>query len=324
MILLATHRAAVEVDRVVDGLRSAGAETVRVNMAPGESRSTLRIGDRAAAELSIMCDGRSIQGSAVRAAWHLQPPLVESNALTAEVGPVTVATSLLDHWVNALGSLPCRWLNPPYAVHRAASKLRQQITAANLGIPVPLGLSTTDVNALRTTWPHSAVAKTLADVHLAWCADPELAFVTRLIDVAALPAEAVANAPVLFQEQISEGREFRVVVVGDESFGAAIPWERRSDWIDVRMDSALLKSFEPVEVPQKVHDQLLQLLQHFDLEYCSADFLEDGSGVIHFLDLNACGAWWWVDDLHQGRITSALVARLQQLAESGNDGLNAV
>ena len=324
MILLATHRAAVEVDRVVDGLRSAGSETVRVNMAPGESRSTLRIGDQAAAELSIMCDGRSIQGSAVRAAWYLQPPLVESNALPTEAGRVMVATSLVDHWVNALGSLRCRWLNPPYAVHRAASKLRQQITAANLGIPVPLGLSTTDVDALRTTWPQTAVAKTLADVHLAWCADPELAFVTRLIEVTALRAEAVASAPVLFQERISEGREFRVVMVGDQSFGAAIPWERRSDWIDVRMDPALLNAFEAVEVPQKVHQQLLQLLEAFDLEYCSADFLEDGSGVIHFLDLNACGAWWWVDDLHEGRITATLVARLQQLAESGDPRSSAV
>jgi len=62
--------------------------------------------------------------------------------------------------------------------------------------------------------------------------------------------------------------------------------------------------------PRNVVDGVLRLMDKLDLEYSSADVIETESGQFYFLDLNATGAWWWVDDAYNGAISSLLVDEL--------------
>jgi hypothetical protein len=55
-------------------------------------------------------------------------------------------------------------------------------------------------------------------------------------------------------------------------------------------------------------------MQKLQIDYCAAaDFMEDKNGNLFFLEVNTCGAWWWLDKLYNGAIcksiADALIAR---------------
>jgi D-alanine-D-alanine ligase-like ATP-grasp enzyme len=57
-------------------------------------------------------------------------------------------------------------------------------------------------------------------------------------------------------------------------------------------------------------------MSKFDLDYCAADFMEDKKGNIYFLELNTCGAWWWLDTFYNGAICKKIVNTLINRAGS--------
>lgn len=263
------------------------------------------------------CDGREMSGSDVTAAWYHQPPIIGDEDI--ELGPagcVAVATSLHNYWMCALETFDCEWLNSPAAVHTAGQKLRQLAVASMVGLPVPQGICGTDPELIRAACNGPTVAKNIADLHLSWGEDPNLAFLTRAISVGELSDGQISSVPVLYQEKIDAHREYRVVVVGAREFAAAIEWKDRSDAVDVRTSARALGAYSKAELTRPTANKLHCVLDCLRLRYCSADFVEGADGVVRLLDLNACGAWWWVDDLYQGEISRAIAAELIELSRS--------
>jgi hypothetical protein len=50
-----------------------------------------------------------------------------------------------------------------------------------------------------------------------------------------------------------------------------------------------------VKPPDGVRDGLAAMLRDEGLLYCSADFIVDGEGRWHFIDLNPCGQYGWIE-----------------------------
>ena len=80
--------------------------------------------------------------------------------------------------------------------------------------------------------------------------------------------------------------------------------------VDVRINNKTGANFYKSDLPTNQIDNLKKLMKILGVNYCSADFIEDYNGNIFFLEMNICGAWWWMDNLHQGKILDAFVTQL--------------
>ena len=79
------------------------------------------------------------------------------------------------------------------------------------------------------------------------------------------------------------------------------------------MSSSAGESFEQCELDDGLIVKLKALMHKMSLDYCSADFIEDEDGNIYFLEMNICGAWWWVDRLYDGAICKAFTDHLESM-----------
>jgi hypothetical protein len=314
-VLLATHRRATEVDRLIDALRLAGQDFFRVNMGWAEASAVVVGGPAGPASVVIECDGRRLFADDISCGWYHQPSLIDAS----HVGPVKsglsgITSSISNFWIEGLETLNCSWLNGPRAVHSAGNKLRQLVEALNAGLTIPPSTIGIGAPLIRSSRREPLVVKNLADVHQVWSENAAVGFLTRAVDLSTVTDDEMSTVPMVYQDRILPLREFRVVVVGDETFSVAIDLERRNTAVDVRTIPDAHNLYVKAELPSVVSKQLRRLLQRLDLSFCSADFIEAPNGEFYFIDLNACGSWWWVDDKFEGGITDTLVALLMSEA----------
>jgi hypothetical protein len=64
--------------------------------------------------------------------------------------------------------------------------------------------------------------------------------------------------------------------------------------------------YEPV--PELVSERLFAMCASLGIEFASADFVEDESGTMWFLDLNPEGQWAYLEDRFGVRISDAIVS----------------
>jgi hypothetical protein len=114
--------------------------------------------------------------------------------------------------------------------------------------------------------------------------------------------------PMQFQELVDKKLELRATVVGAQDHDAQVfcacvdsqthAAETRIDW---RKDGVgLLKKWRPYELPSSTSQALVQLVRGFGLSYAAADFIVTPEDRLVFLEINAGGEWFWLDEsFHQ-------------------------
>ncbi|NEE01185.1 ATP-grasp domain-containing protein [Phytoactinopolyspora halotolerans] len=308
-VLLATHRRATEIDRVIDELNARKIRFCRVNMAPGEGAFSAQLSN-GRAKVTLSTDGGQFAIDEFTHGWYHQPALVEPKQISAckgASGEQAVLTSFSNGWEAVLEMAPVVWLNDARSVAEGSNKLRQLLAAVEVGLPVP----TTVVGNLLSPaqrWLRGlpVVAKNLTSPHQVWNTERTVSFVTKRTDLGNIGEHALAAVPVILQHEVRPLREHRVVVVCDQVFSAAIPIDKRHGHVDVRLAPDSLRQYSKSLIEPTVKDQLIELMRRFKLNYCSADLIESDDGAWSFLELNTCGAWWWIDDIHAGSVTHAL------------------
>ncbi|MDP2342524.1 MAG: MvdD family ATP-grasp ribosomal peptide maturase [Deltaproteobacteria bacterium] len=123
---------------------------------------------------------------------------------------------------------------------------------------------------------------------------------TNVIDDDALrDLSGLRFCPMQFQELVDKRLELRATVVGDAIFCAAVDSQTHSDEtrIDWRKDGVgLLKKWAPYQLPSSTSKALLQLVRSFGLSYAAADFIVTPDDRLVFLEINAGGEWFWLDE----------------------------
>ncbi|WP_432158324.1 ATP-grasp domain-containing protein [Streptomyces sp. bgisy153] len=312
-ILLATHRRATEVDRLVDELRRRALAFCRVNMGVAEDGCSVSFAAGERPRVVFTTDAGAVDGDDVVSGWYHQPAIatIPPDASTGPSGRDAVITSYLNTWTGALAQLRCGWLNAPWDVDRSANKILQNAAAARAGLSVPRTVVGNVPERVRAVFGgRRVVAKNIASLHRAWGTRSTLSFLTRTVDTGALRDAQIAACPVIYQERLKPWREHRVVVAGEESFVATIDRSGDDGAVDVRATPSALAAFRRSAIDEGALKGLRTILASFGLRYCSADLMESEAGEYSFLDLNSCGAWWWVDDLHGGAVTRALADAL--------------
>ena len=310
-IFVVTHRRGFEADPVIDMLRSGGIPLFRFNCDAGNEASLVSFAVRnKRIETSFVCDGREINSDEIGIGWCQQLPPYLSQA--ASVDENLQRRNLWAAQLASLDSLGVPWFNNPRNVLCAASKPLQLMHARSIGLNIPDTLISNIPQHIRSFVENQpTIAKNLATPWVVSPAETQAAY-TRIVEPCWLQNDSELEfCPVIYQEYKARRKDYRVVVVGDEIFAACCePGEGQRE--DIRRNTTTGESFQACEFDVQATDLLKTLMKILSIEYCSADFMEDNEGNLYFLEINTCGAWWWVDRLYDGAICNAIVGYLKR------------
>lgn len=237
------------------------------------------------AELDAAWLRREQVGSALPAEW---PPDLGA-AVRLEAG---------DLFRGALHDTGAFLLDPPAVYERARVKPWQLLQAQAAGLEVPDTLESNDPEAVRAfadAHPEGIIAKMYNDFRLG-----DRTVYTNVLgpeDLAAL--DSLSACPMIFQAAVPKAQELRVVVIGEQVWGAALPTATlagaEQDWR--RVGAATLHLWRPVELPEAVRAGMLRLHDRLGTNYGSADFVQTPDGRLVFLENNTVGESFWMYDM---------------------------
>ena len=122
-------------------------------------------------------------------------------------------------------------------------------------------------------------------------------------DIAGATVEQIQYCPHFLQHEIQKDFELRIVVVD----GAIIPFRINSQGhaiskVDWRKGLGFVK-FSPSELTDSLRVKIDGFMARSGLFCGSMDIVIDREGEPWFLEINPEGAWGWLDDLVEGRVT---------------------
>lgn len=312
-LLIATHRRGFECDPIIDILRDRHVPVFRFNCENGDVASALSIQyDSSGVLASFSCDGRTLEASDIGLGWLQQlPPFIGQPQNHTE----TIQNeNLVAAYFGLLGLLDIPWLNSPRAVMESGNKILQLSAASRTELRIPETLISNQPQRIRSFCTTSmTVIKNLATPWILNGASTKAAY-TAMVDPEWLQNDDdLISCPAIYQRFRKRAFDYRVVIVGNRTFVARCKPQVHQE-VDIRRGSITEHEYEPCRFDEMQLVGLKKLLAIFGLSYCSADFMEDEHGIFYFLDLNSCGAWWWIDTLYRGEIRAAIcdyfIARL--------------
>ena len=187
-------------------------------------------------------------------------------------------------------------------VRRCDHKELQLKRARALGLDVPRTLFSNDADEVRLFFEACGgrmITKMQSSFTIVRDGIENVVF-TSVVDEAALAdLGGLRWCPMQFQELIDKRLELRATVVGDEVFCAAVDSQEHSEQtrIDWRKDGVgLLQKWRPFSLPPSTSKALRQLVKGFGLAFAAADFILTPDERLVFLEINAGGEWFWLDE----------------------------
>lgn len=208
-----------------------------------------------------------------------------------------------------------RWLNSPYTMRRANGKLGQLVVAAAVGFSVPQTVVSNQWDRVRRLPSDKLVAKTASGTAMEFDAAPStLVYTTQFANDDRLPFE-VSPYPAIWQTYIPKAREWRVTVVGDELFSAAIYTspDARDDWRKHQLVPEKV-TFRAETLPTDAGQKCIAVVQALGLRFGAIDLIETPEGEMIFLEVNPNGEFGWLQVLHGLPIGAAIASELIKIA----------
>ncbi|MFZ2832036.1 MAG: hypothetical protein WAZ40_02695 [Minisyncoccia bacterium] len=308
-ILIVTHQRGFEADPVIDRLKTLGHAFFRLNQDEGEIISQYSFLHTCNQEKIILTnDGRTIEVGKIASAWFQQPP-----PFTGQPGNLeeTLQRNNLGSFLEAVLDLSsARWLNKPSNLLRASNKILQLHFAPKVGLTIPDTIISNSPTAIRNFLSKGpAIVKNLNSPWVSEGNDTIISYTELVNDSWTQDEESMLFCPLIYQKFIRRKHDYRVVMLGDNVFVCRCDSEK-GDIFDVRKKNDTGSNFYESKISSEQTLKLKMLMNIFGVNYCSADFIEDYSGKIYFLEMNLCGAWWWMDRILHGRILDAFVKQL--------------
>lgn len=251
-------------------------------------QGTLRMGER------------SVELGDLSAVWYRR--FVPGARLPAELGDElapSVDESRRTLW-GTIAALDCFQMDPLVAVRNADHKEQQLVLAADAGLDVPASLFTNDARqARRFHAAHGGRIITKMQHSFAIYRDGiEHVVFTNPVSESDLEAlETLRFCPMTFQEVLDKQVELRVTVVGKKVMAAAVDSQQSAaaqfDWR--RDGTGLLRDWQPYTLSPQVQSGLLRLTERMGLNYAAADFIVTPQGRCVFLEVNAVGEFFWLE-----------------------------
>ena len=200
-----------------------------------------------------------------------------------------------------------KWVNHPVATYRAENKLYQLKCAKSLGLTVP---TTYIGNSLPADIKreYTYIVKSL-DTSLFYDNGQEMFTYSTMVTGEELLNAEIKSAPVIIQDCLHNKTDLRVTVIADELFAVSITKKGRKIEGDWRQKAKEELTYQRVDLPPKIHRQILDLMRFLGLEFGGIDFaLVDGT--FYFIEVNPTGEWGWLVSVSDLPIDKAIVNSL--------------
>jgi hypothetical protein len=264
----------VHCDVVCRHLVSQGSTPLRFNLSDLRSaRMSAEVGS-----VRLHIDNETFLLSRETTVWWRRVGSIDISDLGAE--EARLATDEGPHlFIGAMAAAGVRFVDNPPAVWWAEIKQFQLSVAQQLGIAIPATRITNDPEAARTfALGRRTVAKAVS---------PGVGIAPFVGEVLDSDLDFVRALPTMLQELVEASADFRIVVVGRDTWVWRRPRERGT--IDWRQVDPAGSGFKPVE-DKGLSELALKVTHGLGLSMSVQDWLEAETGPV-FLESNAQGAW---------------------------------
>jgi hypothetical protein len=264
-------------------------------------------------------DGIDLELSRVTAVWNRRRPVNPGHTSP------TTGTPEQDRFIReqraamlagAVDFIDGIWVNSPQSLRAARSKLEQLARAASFGLRVPETLASDDPSRVRRFCDHhrgSGVITKLVSPGPPIAADPDRQYMvfTRRFDPDTVHDAQIRAAPAIYQVEIRESFEVRVVVVGERQFACSIDSqasaETELDWRHYDFENV---GHELIRLPDEVAGKIQRMCASYGLRFAAIDLARTPEGDWVFFEINPNGQWAWLEELSGAPIGEALAHEL--------------
>ncbi|MBV8325732.1 MvdC/MvdD family ATP grasp protein [Chryseobacterium sp.] len=122
--------------------------------------------------------------------------------------------------------------------------------------------------------------------------------------------DSLLYCPMQFQRMIEKKRELRVTVVGRDIYAFEIDSQQFEDAkVDWRKDGAnLINKWIRTELPVEIGEKILELLDVYHVDYGAIDIIVSPDDEYYFIEINAAGEFFWLDNLTEDNLISKSIA----------------
>jgi glutathione synthase/RimK-type ligase-like ATP-grasp enzyme len=118
--------------------------------------------------------------------------------------------------------------------------------------------------------------------------------------------DSLVYCPMQFQKKIEKKKELRVTIVGQDVYAFEIDSQQSEDAkVDWRKDGVnLLTKWVRTELPSDIEAKLLELLDVYNVDYGAIDIIVSPQDEYYFIEINAAGEFFWLDNLTEENLIS--------------------
>lgn len=211
------------------------------------------------------------------------------------------------------------WLTPLDAFGAAENKPLQYRRAAQVGVPVPEWVVTTDPDSLPTRgeWVSKPMGRGsfIDDQGTGWVVP------TAVVDLTKRSHEIV-RVPFILQRHIQAKAHARVVTVGRPPHCTVQSATLSASGLplDWRLNEAGHTGFTTTPAPAEVHDLAAKATAVLGVGFSAQDWICDQYGVWWFVDLNPAGQWLFLPSEVADAVTTCIATFLDGSQAPNGDG----
>jgi hypothetical protein len=255
--------------------------------------------------------GRSFSTSDVHAVWWRKPSQFSflGDLSSEELKFATIEWNKLIDGIFI--PLECVWVNRPFDVHMANSKIEQLIRAKKFGFSIPKTCITNNPNAVKnfSQLNRFTIFKPLSSPDLGQAGitgsdnlsgSPKKYKMTQTTLIQDLQLQEISKielAPGIFQEYVEKKLEIRVTVIGKKVFAASIDSqsseETRIDWRNPSHNANI--RWKKFDLPVEIEEKCLMFSESYGLNFSTMDIILDKTGDYVFLENNPNGQFLFME-----------------------------
>jgi hypothetical protein len=313
-ILVATHRKNPVSSAIIDQLYKKNQQPYVINtddICDGSSQFTFMFSHD---EGHLLYDSWSLPISAIASAWYWRAIVQTSNADVRRKAAIEreMYKTLNGVWDSIDDG---KWLNPPHLIKQTQNKIMQLQHAYAAGLFVIPTVATNSWSTIKSEMPDNFIVKMPGKGLL------EANIATNVLYTTAIHKKDIAGLkqsspfPGMYQPFLSKKKEWRVTIVGEKVFAAAIYTNNRSkdDWrLHAHEKEAV--HFIAEDFPAETAKKCKELLQKLGLRYGAFDFIQTEDDQLYFVEVNSNGQYLWLEQALGFPISEAIADELIAIA----------
>lgn len=316
-IFIITNKLDPHADAVINHLKLANAKFIRFNTEDFPQKITFSL---KTTKLPIdgviqLPTGYKVILSEIKACWYRRPspPVLSKDLITPQAQQFALEESnaLLQGLWAYLSS--CFWINYPFKIRQAESKLQNLKIAAEVGFLIPRTLMTNDTQEVKDFFGECGgdiINKVLGKGEVEYLKDYYFIYTHKVSEKDLERVSSVRYAPALFQEYLSKSIEIRTTVVDKEIFSCEVHSQdskkTRDDWRHYDLENV---KHAVHQLPHEISRLCLKMIERLGLNFATFDFILTPDNRYVFLELNPNGQWLWIEHL-TGLPISQAIAKL--------------